>query len=291
MLASFTAADAIPTISVGTAGQRMPLVSLGTGSGQHGDVENATAMWLQVGGSGIDTAYIYRDEDPIAAGVKAVGASWGAIFLTTKIPCATTQESRANVASNLRSLSVGSVDLLLIHEPHAWSGGRCSVAETWAVLEEAQAAGQAKSIGVSNFKISDLQMLAATAKVAPAVNQCSHSVSYHDDATAAYCARRGIVYEAYSPLCGGANGSSCSHGSVLAIPLVQRVARAHAVSSAQVALKWVVQQGWPLTTAVWRRDFMLADLDLWSWGNLTSREMGELSAYAAPAPASAAEAR
>ena len=104
MLASFaSAAGAIPTIPVGTAGQRMPLISLGTGSGQHGDVENATAMWLQVGGSGIDTAYIYEDEAPIAAGVKAVGASWGSIFLTTKIPCTTTQAATANVASNLRS--------------------------------------------------------------------------------------------------------------------------------------------------------------------------------------------
>ena len=204
----FSATGAIPTVPVGTAGQRMPLISLGTGSGQHGDVENATAMWLQVGGSGIDTAYIYEDEAPIAAGVKAVGASWGSIFLTTKIPCATTQVARANVASNLshlcrkqagsglgqlkpcrllpapdhaagcprlqpgeanqphgwiwpdpamsgsisthrRSLGVGSVDLLLIHSPRPWSSSpsRCSVAETWAVLEEVHAAGQARSIG------------------------------------------------------------------------------------------------------------------------------------------------
>ena len=45
-----------------------------------------------------------------------------------------------------------------------------------------------------------------------------------------------------------------------------------------MGLKWVVQQGRPLATAVWRRGFMLADLDLWSWGNLTSREMAQLSA-------------
>ena len=108
------------------------------------------------------------------------------------------------------------------------------MAETWAVLEEAQAAGQARSIGVSNFRIADLEMLAASAKVRPAVNQCSHSVSYHDDATAAYCEQRGIVYEAYSPLCGGANGSSCDHGSVLSIPLVQQIAISHGVSAAQV---------------------------------------------------------
>jgi diketogulonate reductase-like aldo/keto reductase len=175
-LASFVApVGAIPSVPIGTAGQRMPLISLGTGSGQHGDVENATAEWLQVGGSGIDTAYIYDDEAPIAAGVKAVGASWESIFLTTKIPCATTQAAKANVASNLRSLGVGSVDLLLIHSPRPWSGGpgRCSVAETWAVLEEALAAGQARSIGVSNFQISDLEMLARTAKVRQVRQVCA----------------------------------------------------------------------------------------------------------------------
>ena len=73
---------------------------------------------------------------------------------------------------------------------------------------------------------------------------------------------------------------------------MRQIAISRGVSSAQVALKWVVQQGRPLTTAVWRRDFMLADLDLWSWGNLTSREMSQLSAYAAPAAAaSLVEAR
>ena len=75
---------------------------------------------------------------------------------------------------------------------------------------------------------------------------------------------------------------------MLTIPLVRQIAISHGVSSAQVALKWVVQQGRPLTTAVWRRDFMVADLDLWSWGNLTSQEMGQLSAYAAAAAAPAA---
>eukprot|EP01047_Picozoa_sp_COSAG01_P037193 COSAG01_NODE_2942_length_6815_cov_103.694312_3_plen_65_part_00 len=57
------------------------------------------------------------------------------------------------------------------------------------------------------------------------------------------------------------------------------VAAAHNVSSAQVGLKWIVQQGLPLTTAVWRLDYMLEDLDLWTF-NLTSAEMEALSAVA-----------
>ena len=289
--ATSSVAAVVPTVPVGTAGQRMPMISLGTGSGQHGDVENATAMWLQCGASGIDTAYIYHDQDQVGAGVKAVGASWDSIFLTTKIPCSSKLKAKANIASDLKQLGVATVDLILIHEPHPWPGqGRCDIAGTWAALEEAQAKGQVKSIGVSNFKASDLKKLAQTATVAPALNQCSHSVSLHDDETAAYCDAQGIVYMSYSPLCGGSNGSSCKAGSVLKIPLVQQIAKAHGVSAAQVGLKWVVQQGRPLATAVWRKDYMLEDIDLWSWGDLTPQEMKALTEYAGADAGSASAA-
>ena len=50
----------------------------------------------------------------------------------------------------------------------------------------------------------------------------------------------------------------------------------------EVGLKWIVQQGLPLATAVWRADYMKEDLDLWSWGNLTASEMSALSAVAQP---------
>jgi diketogulonate reductase-like aldo/keto reductase len=63
---------------------------------------------------------------------------------------------------------------------------------------------------------------------------------------------------------------------------VLAVAAAHNVSAAQVGLKWIVQQGHPLTTAIWNLDYMREDLDLWSWGNLTEAEMETLSAIAKP---------
>ena len=111
-----------------------------------------------------------------------------------------------------------------------------------------------------------------------AVNQCKLSVVHHDDSTIQYCKQAGIVYQSYSPLCGGFNGSSCSRGggvNVMTQPEVLQVATAHGVSAAQigscnskttslhwfcnligawhdtVGLKWIVQQGYPLTTAVW----------------------------------------
>lgn len=61
---------------------------------------------------------------------------------------------------------------------------------------------------------------------------------------------------------------------------VLSIAAAHGVGPAQIGLKWIVQQGFPLTTAVWDLKYMRQDLDLWSWGNLTEAEMGTLSAVA-----------
>ena len=68
----------------------------------------------------------------------------------------------------------------------------------------------------------------------------------------------------------------------MAVPEVIAIAKQHRVSAAQVGLKWIVQQGLPLATAIWRLDYMNEDLDLWSWGNLTDAEMAKLSAVAKP---------
>ena len=136
------------------------------------------------------------------------------------------------------------------------------------------------AIGVSHFVTSDFTALTKTQREPPVVNQCQLHVGHHDDATIAYCDEHDIVYQSFSPLCGGANGSSCTikgGTSVLKIPEVVAIATAHSVSPAQVGLKWVAQQGRPIACASWRQDYMVEDLDLWSWGNLTAAEMSTLA--------------
>ena len=69
-----TAAAAVPSIPI-APGVNLPIVSLGTGSGQHGDVANATALWIQAGGVGIDTAFDYMDEGDVAKGIAEANAT------------------------------------------------------------------------------------------------------------------------------------------------------------------------------------------------------------------------
>jgi diketogulonate reductase-like aldo/keto reductase len=266
----------------------MPYVSLGCGSGQKSPygVSNATQLWIAAGGVGIDTAYNYGNQADIAAGLKAAGVKRSDVFITSKIPPGSYEKAKQDIASNLKDLDMDQVDLMLMHYPcdvettHTNSDGGeragCSTSDTWKALTEAKAAGKTRAIGVSHFTQKDLEGLSST----PSVNQCSYSVEEHDDATIDYCKSKGIVYQSFSPLCGGANGSSCTMRggkSVLIIPEVISIASAHKVSAAQVALKWITERGSPLACASWRSDYMDEDLDLWSWGNLTATEMRTLN--------------
>eukprot|EP00930_Biecheleria_cincta_P059759 TRINITY_DN45481_c0_g1_i1.p1 TRINITY_DN45481_c0_g1~~TRINITY_DN45481_c0_g1_i1.p1 ORF type:complete len:308 (-),score=41.15 TRINITY_DN45481_c0_g1_i1:79-1002(-) len=260
----------------------MPLVSLGTGSGQKGDVVNATATWIKIGGVGIDTALIYRDQPKVRQGILTAGISASSVFITTKVPCGTYEEVSKGVQESLDQLGVSMVNLTLIHafpNPQvacARSPG-ASIKDTWRALVDAKRSGKTRSIGVSSFGSHDLIELQSYGGELPAVNQCSLSVGHHDDETMQLCDKLGITYQSYSPLCGGFNGSSCKHGNVMTLPEVKTIAGAHKVSPAQVALKWIVQQGRPLAVASWLQQYMEEDLDLWSWGNLTDDEMNTLT--------------
>jgi diketogulonate reductase-like aldo/keto reductase len=59
---------------------------------------------------------------------------------------------------------------------------------------------------------------------------------------------------------------------------VIKVAKAHGVSGAQVALKWIVQQNISAVTAAHNPAYIAEDIDLWSWGDLTEGEMAALAA-------------
>ena len=222
---------ASPTIQI-APGVRMPFVVLGTGSGQKGSVENATALWLrQAGGVGIDTAYGYGDEGEIAKGIAAAHKARSDVFIETKVPCTSYAHARADLEGNLQQLGVEQVDLVLVHhsgDAHSPCDPGGSVSETWRAMEEFLVAGKARSLGVSHATAVDLEKLRKTATVwPPAVNQCELSVVFHDDATIEYCRAHGITYQSFSPLCGGFNGCARS-ACTLALPLPRSRALASA---------------------------------------------------------------
>lgn len=265
----------------------MPLINLG---GVHSKPSNYS-LWLDLGGRGLDTAWDYGNDVQKAVG-DAVTASGirNDLFITTKVPCCPSwQETKCSPWAgtnldeivrkaadiNLELLGVSYVDLLLLHEP---CDTMKDTVTAYLALEKVKASGKARAIGISNFNKTLIDALMKEAKVLPAVNQCGFSIGGHnnsamgsDPETIKHCQDLGITYSAYSPL-GGLNGIDILHD-----PDVMAIAATHNKSAAEVALRWVVQQGIPAVTASNKESHDLSDLDIFSFA-LTNDEMVRLKA-------------
>ena len=183
---------------------------------------------------------------------------------------------------DLGTLGLEYVDLLLLHWPCA---ELADTVATYKALEPFVLSGRARAIGISNFNSSAINALLPHVSVKPAVNQCGFSISGHDessslwgrdDATHAACRQHGIQYSAYSPL-GGVTKHGTGH--VLSEPTVIAVAKAHNVSAAQVALRWVVQSGVVAVTASDNLGHVASDLQVYSFA-LSDAEMATLARVA-----------
>jgi diketogulonate reductase-like aldo/keto reductase len=133
------------------------------------DVSSAGAQALQTGFIHLDSAQMYNNEVTLGKAISEFNDR-SKLFITTKLAeIPHSQTIRDTLVRSCRELQVDYVDLFLIHTPKILSG--LTINEVWSQLEAMKEEGLAKSIGVSNFRIQDLEELLSKAKVVPAVNQ------------------------------------------------------------------------------------------------------------------------
>jgi diketogulonate reductase-like aldo/keto reductase len=153
-------------------GFQVPWIAFGTGTALYQkDAEVAIRLAIDNGFTHLDGAQVYENEDTLGNGIVASGKSRSELFITTKLgklsPGATPKSA---LQESLRKIKVDYVDLYLIHQASNHVG---KLKETWKGMEEAQKAGLAKSIGVSNFTADHLKTILEIATIPPAVNQVS----------------------------------------------------------------------------------------------------------------------
>jgi 2,5-diketo-D-gluconate reductase A len=283
-----TLSTPIPTAVEIAPGVSMPYINLG---GVHSHPSNYSA-WLDIGGRGLDTALMYGDDIQVEVGdaAKLSKLSRSDVFITSKVPCCpagfsswcTWYESNykdldayTNGKIDLRLIGIDQVDLMLLHWPCATMA---DTVRTYKTLERFALDGKARAIGISNFNASAIDALYQSGlRVRPSVNQCGFSVGNHNNSshgrdfeTLAKCREKGITYSAYSPL-GGLSGID-----ILKDPRVVQIGKTHNKSSAQVALRWVTQQGVVAVTASTSTDHLQSDLDIFDF-TLTDAEMAALT--------------
>jgi methylglyoxal/glyoxal reductase len=135
-------------------------------------------------------------------------------------------------------------------------------------MERAHELGYARSIGVSNFDVADLQQLLATASVAPIVNQVQFSPYEYRKGLLDACRENEIALEAYSPL---------GHGRHLASKTVTRIAQRLGHTPAQVLLRWCIERHVPLIAKSTHRERIAQNMQIFDL-TLSNEDMAELDA-------------
>lgn len=229
--ASASEQASIPKVRLGN-GVMMPVLGFGTFR-LRGDVcTESVADAISAGYRLIDTAKVYENEEAVGAGIKKSGVDRKSLFVTSKIWVEDSGYERAKQAfqTTLDKLQLEYLDLYLIHRP------RGDVQGSWRAMEELNAAGKIKAIGVSNFDQAQLASLTANAKTKPAVNQIETHPFFQESGQFEPLHATGVQMEAWAPFAEGRNG-------LFTNPVLEQIGKKHGKTVAQTVLRWHHQRG------------------------------------------------
>lgn len=225
----------IPTVTLND-GVTMPQFGLGVWQAKSGDeTRSAVRHAITNGYRLIDTAAVYQNEESVGHGISDSGISRDELFITTKLWNSDqgAENVRPALTASLERLGISYVDLYLIHWP---TPERDLYVDTWREFERMKDEGLVRSIGVSNFRIDDLERLKAETGTVPSVNQIELHPYFPQLELREYADRHGIRIESWSPIGG-------SKGDLLADETLERLAGKYHKTPAQIVIRWHIQHG------------------------------------------------
>ena len=223
-------------------GVTIPKLGLGTWCIDNDKAAQAVRTAVALGYRLIDTAQAYKNEQGVGEGIRSCGVPREELFVASKVAAElkTYEAAAASIEETLKKMGLDYLDQMIIHAPQPWSEFRDTkryFAENkavWRALEDAQAAGKVRVIGVSNFLKDDLENLLSDCRVKPMVNQILLHISNTDQELLNFCKEQHIQVEAYSPI---------AHGEALKNPVIAQMAKKYGVSAAQLCVRYVLQLG------------------------------------------------
>lgn len=257
-------------------GVEIPCVGYGTFRTNPAVTAQAVQDAIAAGYRHIDTAKVYENEVGVGQGIKAAGVPREELFVTSKLWNTDRgyEATKAAFQASLDRLGLDYLDLYLIHWPaneKQFGADAAKInAETWRAMEELYEAGKIRAIGLSNFMPHHVAELLKTAKIKPMVDQIEVHPGWTHAEEIKKLQAMDIVVEAWGPL--GGQGAT-----VLVDPTMQKIAAAHGKSTAQVSLRWILQQGVvPLPKSV-HVDRLKQNMELFDF-ELSNEEMQTIAA-------------
>ncbi len=197
------------------------------------DTQAAVEAALEIGYRHIDTAAAYRNEAGVGAALAASGLPREDVFVTTKLWNSQQghDSTLAAFEGSLARLGLDHVDLYLIHWPVP---SEDRFVDTWRAFERIYEEEAARTIGVSNFRVEDLERLGVETDTRPTVNQVELHPGLQQADLRAWHADHNVATEAWSPL---------AQGALLDDETIVGIADQHDRTPAQTILRWHLQLG------------------------------------------------
>jgi diketogulonate reductase-like aldo/keto reductase len=244
---SFSDVSTIPSVGfgLGTAWYKGPNHNT-DGSPLIQSIIDQTVCALEVGHRHLDLAEMYGNDREVSVALAQFFAANPTVtrrdmWITSKLAVGMA-DPRASCRAILDRLNVDYLDLLLLHCPVEFARSKFpgipDVSVIWPQMEALVAEGIVRNIGVSNYRIQDLEELLSFCNTRPAMNQIEFNPYLQQLDLNQFCFQHSIRLAAYSPL-GPLN--LWPGGPV--DPVVEGLASKYGVSTSFILLLYTNQKG------------------------------------------------
>lgn len=255
-----------PMMFVEANGAKIPAIGLGTWELRGRACARIVEQALRLGYRHIDTAQMYDNEREVGEGMRAAGLKRDQVFLTTKIWPShfAPHDLERSARESLVRLRLTEVDLLLLH----WPSQQVPLSETLGALARVKSQGLARHIGVSNFTVALIQEAVASCPEPLVCDQVEYHPYLDQTKVRDACDRHGMALVAYNPL---------AKGRIKNDRALQRIGDRYRKTSAQIGLRWLVQQGVAAIPRTSRLERLSENIEIFDF-ELSDEDMQEISA-------------
>lgn len=247
-------------------GVQMPQIGYGVYQVSSEECERCVSDALSAGYRMIDTAQAYHNEEGVGAALAGSGLKREEVFLVSKVWISNYAGDKPakSIDESLRKLRTEYIDLMLLHQPF------CDRYNAWRALEDAYKAGKVRAIGVSNHFADHFIDLASNVEIVPMVNQMETHIFNQERALRPFLEDFNCHLMSWAPLAEGRNG-------LFTQPVLLSIGKQYGKSAAQVALRFLLQEGVVIIPKSVHKERMVENLDILDF-TLSAENMAQLHA-------------